>query len=48
MEQLTPQQHRELIKSQIAQSYQPLEKAQDTDLEKGGKKMPIGTTHRLS
>ena len=36
MDQLTPQQHRELIKSQIAGSYQPLEKAQDIDLEKGG------------
>lgn len=41
MDQLTPQQHRELIKSQVAQSYNNLEDC----LEKGGARMPIGTTH---
>lgn len=45
---MTPQQHQELIKSQIAASYNPLEKSQstkDNNLEKGGAKVPIGTTH---
>jgi hypothetical protein len=45
---MTPQQHQELIKSQIAASYNSLEKShstEDNNLEKGGAKVPIGTTH---
>lgn len=41
MEQLTPHEYRELIKSQIIRSFSNV-----SDLiEKGGAKMPIGTTH---